>query len=247
VISQLFFDLLSVPQIHGPAPQSRTWARYREISPALPILSAVIDQFDQHFSDFYRSRQHHVPDSEKDISRVLEKQLAAGIHKFSPARATHKSNIIGDSITLGEQHILYSNYLAEYAEKRQKYYEHTTTLEVYEDQGIDMDQIIGMVVQNQQGELPGSSGGTPIEETQVSQPEQANHVTPNLVASPTINAEPLDPEREVVENALDTDSENEGQHISNDSEEEHQNLEHEPDDEMDQMINALHYFSFGYS
>lgn len=113
--------------------------------PAMPVLSSVIDQFDRQFSNFHHSRKHYVPDPEEDIAHLVQKQAAAAIHIFNPERQYSSSDVNIDPMEIGQQNILYSDYLADYAEQRSKYYRHASSLEVYSDQEFALADLVTKV------------------------------------------------------------------------------------------------------
>ncbi|KAF8597051.1 hypothetical protein BDV93DRAFT_569883 [Ceratobasidium sp. AG-I] len=129
-------------RLHGPPAQSSSWEQYKQISPAMPVLSAVVDQFDRRFSDFHRSRKHYVPDAENDISRLLSRHATARIHDFVASRDCSSANTNLDAMEEGQQLVLYSDYLVDYAAQRQKYYGSTNTLEIYEDKNLDLETVV---------------------------------------------------------------------------------------------------------
>ncbi|KAG9125002.1 hypothetical protein FRC07_009386 [Ceratobasidium sp. 392] len=124
-------------RMHGPPPQSATWEMYRMISPTMPVLSAVIEQFDRRFSDFHRSRRHHIPDPTDDIKLLVQKQVDAKIHGFDPARTCSAGNKTIDPLDEGNNNLFDTNYLQNLQATREKYYGQTNLEEAYPDQDID--------------------------------------------------------------------------------------------------------------
>ncbi|KDN41357.1 hypothetical protein RSAG8_07472, partial [Rhizoctonia solani AG-8 WAC10335] len=130
---------------NGPTAQSSTWERHREMSPAMPIFSAVVDQFDRRMSGFYRSRQHRIRSGEDDISNLVEKHRAAKIFAFDPTRLIKKGDINKNVMEEGEQVIIGSKYLQEFATERQTSHGPSNLLEVSEVDGLPIRDVVQQV------------------------------------------------------------------------------------------------------
>ncbi|KAG8721597.1 hypothetical protein FRC09_007631 [Ceratobasidium sp. 395] len=129
-------------RMHGPPPQSATWEMYRMMSPTMPVLSAVIEQFDRRFSDFHRSRQHYIPDPTDDVKLLVRKQLDAKIHIFDPSRTCGSGNKTIDPLEEGNNNLFETDYLQNLRATREKYYGQTNLEEVYTDQDIDRQVLL---------------------------------------------------------------------------------------------------------
>ncbi|KAG8687257.1 hypothetical protein FRC08_012082 [Ceratobasidium sp. 394] len=159
-------------RMHGPPPQSATWEQYKMLSPAMPVLSAIIDQFDRQFSDFHRSRRHYVPDTTEDVKMVLQKQVAANIHGFNPNRTCGTGNNTSDPMAEGQQTLFNMDYLTTLWANRQKYYGQTNLEEVYPDQSVSMETLVHR--------MAGLSMDTKMHEAGEVEPQagESRHVTP---------------------------------------------------------------------
>ncbi|KAG8684423.1 hypothetical protein FRC11_012135 [Ceratobasidium sp. 423] len=181
-------------RLNGPSPQSSTWKRYREISPAMPTLSEIVDQYDRHWSSFYASHQHYVRDADRDIAELVGKHQAAKIFTFDGARTTSTGNITRNILDEGQQFIMSSKYLGEYARDRQTQYGPTNTLELYEADGVTISDAINKLRNAYNPET--DCGNTPDDPIMEYQPPaegvDETHVTPRL-SSDIIDNSPDDP------------------------------------------------------
>ncbi|CUA76197.1 Bifunctional uridylyltransferase/uridylyl-removing enzyme [Rhizoctonia solani] len=130
---------------NGPTAQSSTWERHREMSPAMPVFSSVVDQFDRQMSGFYRSRQHRVCSGEDDISNLVEKHQRSKIFEFDPTRLVKKSDINKNVMEEGEEVIFVSKYLQEFATERQTSHGPSNLLEISEADGLPMKEAVQQV------------------------------------------------------------------------------------------------------
>ncbi|KAG8728848.1 hypothetical protein FRC12_021446 [Ceratobasidium sp. 428] len=108
----------------------------------MPVLSAVIEQFDRRFSDFHRSRQHYIPDPTDDVKLLVRKQLDAKIHSFDPSRTCGSGNKTIDPLEEGNNNLFETDYLQNLRATREKYYGQTNLEEVYADQDIDRQALL---------------------------------------------------------------------------------------------------------
>ncbi|KAG9084458.1 hypothetical protein FRC06_004077 [Ceratobasidium sp. 370] len=172
-------------RMHGPPPQSATWEQYKMLSPAMPVLSAVIDQFDRQFSDFHHSRRHYIPDTTEDVKTLVQKQVTANIHGFDPSRTCGSGNNTSDPMAEGQQNLFNTDYLTTLWINWQKYYGLTNLEEVYPDQPVSMDilvhRIAGLNVDTEMREVDETGEAGEASEASEAEPlgGTSRHVTPS--------------------------------------------------------------------
>ncbi|KAG8710151.1 hypothetical protein FRC09_000278 [Ceratobasidium sp. 395] len=128
-------------RLHGPSPQSATWEKYRQISPAIPVLTGVIEHFDTNFTDHQRSRKHYVRSGANDILDLMAKHTAAQVFEFDPSRTTAGAKTPKNVMEAGQRAILYTKYLKDYGVERQKIFGRTHALEVHDSASINDDAV----------------------------------------------------------------------------------------------------------
>ncbi|CUA73353.1 hypothetical protein RSOLAG22IIIB_10737 [Rhizoctonia solani] len=132
-------------RLNGPTSQSSTWERHREMSPAMPIFSAVIDQCDRQMSGFYHSRQHRIRSGEDDIMGLMERHRAAKIFEFDSIRVVKKGDANKNVMEEGEQVLIGSKYLQEFAAERQTTHGPSNLLEISEIDGLPIQDVVQRV------------------------------------------------------------------------------------------------------
>ncbi|KAG8712321.1 hypothetical protein FRC09_019994 [Ceratobasidium sp. 395] len=114
---------LSIKQEHGPPPTGCTWESHRRWSPALPTLTAVAQHVEENFHDYYRSKKHYTPSSEKDIKLFIARHKELGIYHYNPNRPENKTEKRAhDCVAVGRVNIMEKNYLGQLALEREQYF-----------------------------------------------------------------------------------------------------------------------------
>ncbi|KAG9084689.1 hypothetical protein FS749_005034 [Ceratobasidium sp. UAMH 11750] len=168
-------------RLHGPPPQSTTWQKIKDMSPTIPALASIIEHFDRNFSDYHRSKKHYVWGGENDILNLLDKLQAAKVFDFEPSRTSSGANTNKNVMEEGQQEVLYSNFLPNFARDKRKIFKHTNTLELYEHIHTDIDEVVRKLES--------------VYAPQSNSPDQASvgsgtgHVTPDQQPQPTTSFE----------------------------------------------------------
>jgi hypothetical protein len=143
----------------------------------MPILSAVVDQYDRRWSKFYASRQHYVRSTDNDVDELLKKHQAAKIFHFDGSRTVTPGNMTRNILAEGQQVIMNSKYLEGYARDRQTQYGMTNTLELYEANGVTVKDAVLKLRHAYNPKAAYEEPGPPAEQAETN--EIQSHVTPS--------------------------------------------------------------------